>query len=359
MLAWPELYEQPDALAALMQDLPADAQRIIHIEAPAAGHPLVERYARRALVAGPLAGETQPPPGPAVRTVTASWGNRGAVLAAVLEQDDPASLSLWCADRAGAALAESALPGDDATIAVVTGDAPPAARIVAWDLPTPARLAQLAAAGEVVLLVPPHAHGYVTRVTARQTPLRIADAAESARQAAARGRGAIAGALERGGLDGELLALAPLFERHDPARVAAALYRLWQAKGQPAAESPAATAAVAAPAGLVATARIWIGLGKKDGTTAADIVAALTKDLRVEAARIGRIELRETYSLVEVPADDAEAIARRLNGKLIRRRTVVAKVDLGSGGRRGPAVSAGSRGPSGSSPRGRPGRPRP
>ena len=71
---------------------------------------------------------------------------------------------------------------------------------------------------------------------------------------------------------------------------------------------------------IPATAKIYVGLGKKDGATANDFVAVLTKELRVERSKIGRIELRDAYSLIEIPAQDAEKVALALNGVTIRRR---------------------------------------
>lgn len=348
VLAWPELFEPDDALSSLMQDVPLDAQRILILAAPAAGHPLLERYARRALVIGPLAAESLPS-GPPVRVATVAWSRRPAALAALVEADDPATLTVWCADRRSAAMARAALPVADESIHVVTpGDATPrAALAVAWDLPAPADLAKIAAADETVLFVPPHAAAYASRITSRQTPVRLRGALDEAREGVARRRLVIQAEIEHGNLDGELLALAPTFERHDPARVAAALYRLWALQPEPARP---ATPATEPPAG--ATARLWVGVGKKDGASPADLVAALARDVGVPAARIGRIEIRELFSLVEVPVGDAEEIARGLSGKTIRRRRIVARVDRGR-------PTDGSRGLSGSSPRERRVRPKP
>jgi len=55
----------------------------------------------------------------------------------------------------------------------------------------------------------------------------------------------------------------------------------------------------------------------------------IVEDLRVERGKIGRIELREAYSLIEIPAQDAEKVALALNGVTIRRRKVTARVDRG------------------------------
>lgn len=350
VLAWPELFEQDEALTALMQDLPADAQRILVLANPRAGQPLMERYARRALFVGPLA---NPDDGlsqkPIVRVAQAAWSQRAAALAAVLESEDPASVVVWCADLASAAAARAALPIGDASVRVITGAAEPAAQIVAWDLPTPAAMAELREAGDLILLVPPHAAAYVAQASSRQLMVRVRSGADDAREATARRRAVIEAELGRDGLEGELLALAPLFERYDAARVAAALHRLWHTRApEPA---PVPTAAPSASA-LPAIAKVWVSVGKKDGATANDLVGSLTKEVGLGAGKIGRIELKEAYSLVEVPAAEAEEIARGLSGKTIRRQKVVAKVDR-------VRPTADSRGPSGSSPRGKPARPRP
>ena len=65
-----------------------------------------------------------------------------------------------------------------------------------------------------------------------------------------------------------------------------------------------------------------------------DFVAVLIKEAGMERARIGRIELRDTFALVEVPAEDAEGIAQRLVGLTIRKRKLSARVDRGKGGGR-------------------------
>ncbi|MGH7589879.1 MAG: DbpA RNA binding domain-containing protein [Gemmatimonadales bacterium] len=61
-----------------------------------------------------------------------------------------------------------------------------------------------------------------------------------------------------------------------------------------------------------------------------DHVAALVKDLKFERSRIGKIEIREKFSLVELPASDVETVAAGLTGKSVRKRRVVARADRGA-----------------------------
>lgn len=317
VLAWPESWDEEDSLAALMQDLGKDSQRIVLTAAPEGAAALVERYARRALTLGTAEAA---PVGP-VRTVSVAWERRVAAVADLMELLDPRSVTVWTVDRGphDQLRATLALPEPEGRLA--TGDAEAAQVVIAFDLPSAGRLRQLTTAGEVVLLVPPGAEAYVERVATPRRPLRLPGALDAATTAAAAKRAAIVRALEAGQPERGLLTLAPLFERHDPALVAAALYELWT--------SAAGAAVPAALPDIPATARVFVGIGKKDGATVADLVAVLTKDVRMERAKIGRVELRDAFMLVEVPAQDAERVAGALSGTTIRRRRVVARVDRG------------------------------
>ena len=322
LLAWPEAWEEAESLAPLMADLPKESQRIVLSGAPERVADLVERYARRALTLG---APTEPagPTGP-VRTVAVPWARRAAALGELVELLDPASISVWTADRAQHAAIGRAVALAEPELQLSTGDAPAAEVVIAFDPPSPARLRQLLAAGEVVLLVPPGTEGYVAMIAAPQRPLRLSGLVETVTSTASAKRSVIVRALESARPERALLTLAPLFERYDPSAVAAALFELWSG----AAEATAATLPAPLP-DIPATAKIYVGVGKKDGATVNDLVAVLTKELRVERGKIGRVELRDAYALVEIPAQEAEKVASALNGVTIRRRRVTARVDRG------------------------------
>ena len=323
VLAWPEAWEDEEGLAPLMQDLPKDAQRIVLAHDTERVAPLVERYARRALVvhAPGLEGPIQQA-GP-VRIVGIPWSRRVPALAELVELLDPASLAIWTLDRGLEPAIRQALSASEASVQVTTGDAPRAQTIIAFDPPTPPRLQQLATAGEVVALAPPSTEAYFRRIAAPRHPLRLAGALDAAASAAERRRAAIVRVLEERSLDRALLTIAPLIERYDAASVAAALFELWAGAAVPVAEAPAPTAS--------ATAKVFVGIGKKDGATVNDLVAVLTKEIRVNRTEIGRVELRDAFMLVEVPAEKADRIAAALSGTTIRRKRVVARVDSGRG----------------------------
>ena len=282
----------------------------------------MERYARRALTLG--AGES-PAPEPAgpVRTVTVAWERRASALADLVELLDPSTLVVWTADRGRHEEIARYVVAGDPDVRIVTGDAPKASVVIAFDPPGPERLRQLLGAGEVVLLVPPDTAGFVERIAAPRRPVRLPGLLDSLTSEAGARRAAIVRAIETGRPDRALLTLAPLFERHDPAAVAAALYELWTSAG---------TAAPAAIPDIPATARVFVGIGRKDGATVNDLVAVLTKEVRYDRQRIGRVELRDAFSLVEVPAQDAERVAAALSGLTVRRKRITARVDRGAGG---------------------------
>jgi ATP-dependent RNA helicase DeaD len=323
-LFWPESWPDEDALTPLMQDLPKDAQRIIYTADAGRVGAITERYARKALTIG-LNGAAQTPAGP-VRTVSVGWRQRVPALADLLELLDPATLAIWTVDRSYHDAIARTVRIDPPATELVAREAVTASTIVAFDLPTGEQLRALQAKGEVILLVPPGTDGYVAGITASRRPIPLSETLEAARTAEESQRATIAQVIESGRLQRSVSVLAPLFERHDPVTVAAALLELLNTRPV---EAPTKVAPEAN-----GTSKIFVGAGKKDGVTPNDLVAVLTKELRVDRQKIGRIELRDSFSLIEIPSGEAEQVARGLNGSMIRRRKVTARVDRGAS--RGP-----------------------
>ena len=321
LLLWPEAWGGDELATLLLQDLPKDSQRVLVTADPGGSAALIERYCWRAAVTD-LLGAQRLDAVPQVRSVPVAWGRRAAALIDLVEQLDPESLAVWVADAADASAIERALAGSG--IRAQVGTAPEAATIVvAYDLPTPAHLRELAALGQVVLLAPPGAEGYLARLAPARRPLHLTGALEAAQAGLARSRRTIAELLERGPTPAAFFALAPLLERHEASAVAAGLYELWE------------TAPAASPAPAIARApsnavKLWLAAGKRDAITSHDLVAALLKDGKVPKEAIGKVEIRDTFSLVELGAQvEADAVAERMTGKVIRKRRLVARVDRG------------------------------
>ena len=75
--------------------------------------------------------------------------------------------------------------------------------------------------------------------------------------------------------------------------------------------------------------KIFVTVGKKDRAGPKDLVGALIKEVGLEKAQIGRIDLRESFALVEVAPAAADTVVRRLTGVTIKGRRVAARLDRG------------------------------
>lgn len=321
LLLWPEAWGD-DALAAeFLQEVPKESQRIVISADPLGSATFVERYCWRAPVAdllGPAPRDAPPP----VRSMPVAWSRRREALLDLVEQLDPPTLAIWVADLADRATIEETLRASGSVPAITNATPAPAALVVAYDLPSPAGLRALGAAGAVVLLAPPATEAYVARLAPHRTALHMQGALGSAMSGLARSRRTIAAAVERGPAPAAYFALAPLLERHEATAVAAGLYQLWEAAQ---AKQPEPDATAAGPA-----VRLWVGIGKRDAVTPHDLVAALMNEAGVAKAAIGKVEIRETFSLVELSSAAAPAqVAERLTGRTIRKRRVVARLDKG------------------------------
>ncbi len=335
MLVWPERLAD-DALSHLMTDLPADVQRIIVTSRSDMADDVGERYARKAMVAGPLVSTSPTAASGPIRAAAAPWGSRALAVAQIIELLDPEHPVVFAADRGDEATLRAVVP--EAVAPLVTDPPSSASLIIAWDAPTPEQFARLRDVAEVVMIVPPGTERWPGKLGSLVRPLRLPGFVDDAGTHAASRRAEIQQALEERSLESEALLLAPLFERFDATQVAAALYALWESRlvrpsggERPTASEPA-------------TARVWVSLGQRDNATPADLVAVLVKELGVDRGWIGKIELRDSFSLVELPAAEAPRIAERLTGVMIRRRKVTARLDRGAERPRRP-VGRGSRGP--------------
>lgn len=140
--------------------------------------------------------------------------------------------------------------------------------------------------------------------------------------------------------------LEPLFNRHGTAAVAAAAVALLRAR------QATAPAAPEAPGQVKGFVRLFISVGKVDNVRPGDLVGAITGEAGVDASKLGRIDLRDTFSLVEVEPGIAEKVIKALNGTSIRGRA--ARVDFHREDRRGERPTGGERRPA---PRGERGAP--
>ncbi|MCY3600878.1 MAG: DbpA RNA binding domain-containing protein [Gemmatimonadetes bacterium] len=239
--------------------------------------------------------------------------------------------------------------GGDAVRVGGWGEVDPAAHAVAFELPpAPEPLARAAAAAERCYAIVDSLHERQLELTALRAGLRVAPLAESADPAlmddVAAFRARVADALEQQDLASGALLLAPLIREHGAARVAAALAGLLRAADRPAAGEREA-APGGAPPGDAATAppdrsarratrptwtKVFVGVGKRDGAGPGDLVGAITGETSVAGGQIGRIDIRQNFTLVDIDSLAADAVVRGLDGSRIKGRQVVARLDRGA-----------------------------
>ena len=76
-------------------------------------------------------------------------------------------------------------------------------------------------------------------------------------------------------------------------------------------------------------AKIYVALGRGAGIRPADLVGMIANEARIDSRNIGAIDITDRFSLVEVPASDANRIITALRGKTIRGKKVSARRDRG------------------------------
>jgi len=305
ILAWPESFAAE--VDTLLAEAP-NAQRVVLSWNPLVLADFLERHARRAEIVGdqPLDPDGKP------------LGSVGTARYAIVP-----------ANRRAAAVRD-ALDALRATRAYVwTGGpvSPPdgADAVVCAALPSRAEMQALAGlsigGGRPVVLALASQLPYL-RSIASLTPLPLPSSADRAQDRSAALRALIAERLASGDVDAELAVLEPLFEDHDPALVAGALLALSR---QPATER--SQPAEAPVSGGGATVKIFVSIGKKDGASAKDLVGALIKEAGLDKGQIGKIDVKETFTLVEVAPQAADQAVRRMTGVSLRGRRVTARLD--------------------------------
>ena len=68
--------------------------------------------------------------------------------------------------------------------------------------------------------------------------------------------------------------------------------------------------------------RLFINIGSKDGLRPSDVVGAIANEAQIPGKSIGVIEIKDTYSFVEIPDHLAEKVVNAIQGSRIRNREV-------------------------------------
>ena len=349
VLAWLDtILDSPEAqpLENLFAELPKEGARVVLASAVSPAHEaLVERYARRARRESEPAGE----PGAALSAeyVAAPETGRTSALRRLLDALDLPAAVLFARDGA---LRDEATrvartlgyPADAVRVAASAADAAGSEPLVLLDLPaTREEMRALAGTGgrRLYAIVQPSQLGSLRALLGGGTvsPVALVDAAERARGKDAALRASLRDVLSSSDVRREVLAIEPLLAEFDGIEIAAAALRLLEQ------QRPARPAVAAAQTGPMTA--LFVNLGERDGVRAQELVAAVTSSAGIPGSQIGKVEVRDTHSIVEVAAAVAELVAGKVTGSIVRGRRVQARVDQ-------PREARESRGPRSGPPRG-------
>lgn len=318
---------------SLLTAIPQAAQRIVTASQWSKSvERFVEAHARRALTipARTVAEDETVPPGPVgtLSYITVAKGEKVDALARILRRSR-AAVPLICVrtSRRAAGFAEAlrergfnVADSDDADADARIGTAASLSGkpLIAGDVPfDPDGLGAMDLADGIVLVEPPELPHL--RLIAREAGVTLqAVGARPQRTAAASYREEIRGAIAERDIDAQIALLEPLFERHSAVEIAAALSALLRDRRS---REPTPTPAQA-PGKPPAFVRLFVSAGTRDSIGPGDLVGAITGEAGVKGEQIGKIELRDTFSVVEVSADVAERVIRALNGTTLRGRSL-------------------------------------
>ncbi|MHB1168406.1 MAG: DbpA RNA binding domain-containing protein [Longimicrobiales bacterium] len=329
-------------LDTVMTAVPRDAQRVITTAASDTGvERFIEQHARRAIsipsrAADRGAASGSEPAGVVHYLVVPEFGKDDALARLLVRSSgEDVLITTRSARRAelvrGLLAARGYATDASARLRVESAtEAPPrGARVVAYDAPMDAATLTHLHTGAGIVLVTPGELAHLRMLAAEANlALRAEKARAGDRDVGATFRAEVRRALQERDLDAQMLLLEPLFDEYSAAEVAAALSALLRERrgSAPATERRAPAGPVeesAGPAGAPSTfTRLFFSIGSRDGIRAGDLVGAITGEANVTGAEVGRIELRDTFSVVEVAADAAERVIKALNGTTMRTRAL-------------------------------------
>jgi ATP-dependent RNA helicase DeaD len=329
ILAEPGLEE---SIATLLADIPKDSARTIATtEVTPAVEDLIERYARRARrVTSAATTDTTPI---AIEYVTTAETARAVTLRRLLDSLDLDNASVFVrgdhsSDEAGTLLRSLGYSGERSPVRLSHGGGAPAT-VVLYDLPASREElteAMGASARRVIALIQPRQVSSLRALAGggRVRPLSLPDAGNRLRSRDAVLREELRGVLDRGAVMRTLLAIEPLLEEYDGVDIAAAaLTLLEQERSKPRATESAA-ASSAPPDGF---SRLFFSVGARDGLRVGEVVATIGNDGGVPSAQVGKVDIRDTHTIVEVAPAVAAQVVEKLTGKTMAGRRLVVRPD--------------------------------
>ncbi len=348
-IAWADelvVRDESASLETLMAEVPKTTPRTIvaSVVTPAVDE-LVERYARRARREVARVPESHEPI--ALEYVLGSPATRAITLRRLLDEIDPESALIFAREAESRSSVDAQLRSlgyaDDGDVRCAAAAAPGTALTVLYDLPATheeLREAVAGAARRIALIQPRQLESLrALSLNGALKPHRLPEAAAASRARDASVLKQLRALLESGAASRELLSLEPLLEDYDGAEVAAAALKLLEqerlaervraAAQERAAQTERPAQAPREHAGGGPTVSLFASVGAREGIRPADLVAMITSKAGVAGSDVGRIEIRESHSTIEVSSELADQIIDRASGTVVNGRRALLRRDKG------------------------------
>ncbi|NIP77792.1 MAG: hypothetical protein GWM90_00740, partial [Gemmatimonadetes bacterium] len=149
-------------------------------------------------------------------------------------------------------------------------------------------------------------------------------------------------ALADGELAPELALLEPLLSEHPAAEVAAAAIRLARRSApEPdpgrtgrAAGGRSGAAAAPPPPGEPTWVHLFMTVGSRDDVGPGDVVGAVTGEAGISGEQVGKVDIHQSHTIVEVATEVAGTVIEALNGRTLKGRSLRVDYDRKGAGRK-------------------------
>jgi ATP-dependent RNA helicase DeaD len=324
-----------EAITTVLGDVPKDSARTIATtEVTPAVTDLIERYARRArTVTSAASADTTPIP---VEYVTTAETARGVNLRRLLDAFDLDNASVFVRNdtstqEAGNLLRSLGYAGDKSPVRLSHGGGDPTT-VILYDLPASREElteAMGAKARRVIAMIQPRQLSSLRALAGGGAvrPLTLPDAGKRQRGRDEALRAELRIALERGTGTRTLFAIEPLLEEYDGVDIAAAALDLLEQERS----RPRIIESVTSDAASEGFTRLFLSAGAKDGLRVGEVVATIGNDAGIQSSQLGKIDIRDSHTIVEVVPSVATQVIDKLTGKSMAGRRLVVRPDQSSG----------------------------
>lgn len=334
--------DQWDDVETLIDTAPAAAQRIVVTgKLTPAIEGFIDRHVRKAMTVPPRAEVEEPrADAPVIRYAVVPESGKPAAAAHFLSGmgKDQAAVVCRSVDRAAEVKqvlgARGITDGDDRQILVLprqeADQRSVQADVLSYDTPFDSAELEALHSGGGTVLVTPRERAHLLRIARRAglrteavaTPLAPITAVDELRDRLRQ--------LVAQDLTPELALLEPLLAEIPAAEIAAAAIRLGRAAEPAATRTVGSTAPAASTPGRAGApppdAGTWVHLfmtiGSRDDVGPGDIVGAITGEAGVSGDKVGKIDIRESHTTVEVATGVAPRVIEALNGRSVKGRSL-------------------------------------